>query len=124
MPRGSSSSVHIYYPEHSREELIARLRERLPRLNKRLPLTLVVLFGSYARGNYTVASDVDLLIIYKGEPREEAYALVKEELALPRLEPHLYTEAEYERARATVAKMTEGGIILFGGGKEERDGRV
>ncbi|MGQ9477637.1 MAG: nucleotidyltransferase domain-containing protein [Candidatus Bipolaricaulia bacterium] len=60
------------------------------RPGERLPLALVVLFGSYARGNYTtVASDVDLLIVYKGEPREGAFALVKEELALPRLEPHL-----------------------------------
>ena len=43
----------------------------------------VVVFGSHARGTYTVGSDVDLLVIQ-------------------RLEPHLYTEAEYETARATV----------------------
>lgn len=113
MRRGSSRSVQVFYPEHSREELLALLRERLPRLEERLPLVLVVLFGSYAKGNYTVASDVDLLVVYRGEPREEAYALVREALALPRLEPHLYTESEYASARATLTRMLEGGVILY-----------
>jgi len=44
----------------------------LDELKERLYLLLVVLFGSYAKGNYTVASDVDLLVVYDGEKREDA----------------------------------------------------
>lgn len=113
MRRGSLSSVRIFYPKFSREELIARIGERLLRLNEKLPLTLVALFGSYAKGNYTAASDVDLLVVYKGEPRDEAYALVKRELNIPLLEPHLYTEAEYEMMQATIEKMIAKGVVLF-----------
>ena len=36
------------------------------------------------------------------EAKRGAYALTKQALKIQRLEPHLYTEAEYETARATV----------------------
>ena len=90
------------------------LRERLGRLESELPLVKVVLFGSYARGTYTVGSDVDLLVVYRGGPRPDAYALTKRALKIPRLEPHLYTEAEYEAARATVDHMVRDGTRLVG----------
>jgi len=82
-------------------------------LEKQLPLVYVVLFGSYAKGNYTVGSDIDLLVVYRGEARPDAYACVKKILDLPRLEPHLYTHAEYEQSREMLEKMTEGGIVLW-----------
>jgi predicted nucleotidyltransferase len=72
-----------------------------------------MLFGSYAKGTYTVGSDVDLLVVYRGESRPDAYALVKRALSVPRLEPHLYTVAEYEAAASTVARMVRGGVTLF-----------
>jgi len=53
------------------------LRERLPLLGKRLPLVRVVLFGSWSTGRHTPASDVDLLVIYRGEQREDASSVVK-----------------------------------------------
>jgi len=93
--------------------LIRRLEEGIVRLEKLLPLRRVVLFGSWARDRHTVASDVDLLVIYRGEPRTDAYAVTKQALDIPRLEPHLYTEAEYEAARPTVDRMTEAGVVLF-----------
>jgi predicted nucleotidyltransferase len=81
-------------------------------LEKQLPLVYVALFGSYAKGNYTVGSDIDLLVVYRGEARPDAYACVKKILDLPRLEPHVYAEAEYERLREALRKMTEEGIVL------------
>lgn len=113
MPRRSSSSVRIFYPEFDQAYLLQTLSERLKRLDVELPLIRVVLFGSYAKGNYTVGSDVDLLIIYKGESRADAYALTKKSLAIPRLEPHLYSEEEYRKMVGTINKMSEGGILLF-----------
>ena len=62
MPKTSSSSVKIFYPKHNREQIIEAIQEALPRLQEQLPLKLVALFGSYAKGNYTVASDIDLLV--------------------------------------------------------------
>ena len=109
----SSGSVRIFYPAFDKTELLGRLRGRLGRLESKLPLVRVVLFGSYARGTYTVGSDVDLLVIYRGESRPDAYALTKGTLAIPRLEPHLYTEAEYEAARATVDRMARDGVTIF-----------
>ena len=92
---------------------MAALKAKLGELRHRLPVKLVVLFGSYAKGNYTVASDVDVLVVYSGDHREDAYAAAKRALALPRLEPHVYSEAEYEQARETVDRMMVGGIQVF-----------
>jgi predicted nucleotidyltransferase len=112
--------VRVHYPRFSRAELVRKITARLPRLNGRLPLGLVVLFGSYAKGRHTAASDVDLLVVYKGGPRDEAYALVREELASPRLEPHLYAESEYGEMRDTIARMVAGGLVLFDGRAKEQ----
>jgi exopolysaccharide biosynthesis polyprenyl glycosylphosphotransferase len=105
--------VRVFYPELSQAEVIKSLSERLEELKQRLPVVRVVLFGSYAKGGYTVGSDIDLLIVYQGEARPEAYALAKQTLSLPRLEPHLYTKTEHEQLHETICKMTEGGIVLL-----------
>ena len=76
-------------------------------------LSLVVLFGSYAKGNYTVASDVDFLVVYEGEGKKETYAIVKTALDIPNVEFHVYTEKEYKEMKDTVKRMTKEGVILF-----------
>jgi lipopolysaccharide/colanic/teichoic acid biosynthesis glycosyltransferase len=113
MQNRSSSSVRVFYPALSQAEVIRRLSEGFEELQTRLPIVWAVLFGSYAKGNYTVGSDIDLLIVYEGEARPDAYALVKQTLALPRLEPHLYTEAEREKLHEMIRKMAKDGIVLF-----------
>jgi len=86
----------------SREKLIQTIREKLEDLNKKLPLLSVVLFGSYAKGNYTVASDMDLLVVHRGKERKDAYATIKRTLGVPRLEPHVYSDSEYEKMKKTI----------------------
>jgi len=113
MHKGSSSSVRIFYPRLNRAEVIQLLSQGLSKLQAELPLERVVLFGSYAKRNYTVGSDVDLLIIYRGDPRPGAYAVVKKVLNVPHLEPHLYTEDEYRRLKPTLDRMSADGIVLF-----------
>jgi len=112
-PPGSSSSVKVFYPELDTQEVVRRIRERLPLLEERLPLTTVVLFGSYAKGSYTVASDVDLLVIYRGRPRGDAFQLVKRSLGIPRLEPHVYAKEEYLALKDILEAMAREGIVLF-----------
>lgn len=120
MPRGSSSSVRIFYPKFDREELIGKLRKKVKELSGKLPLSLVVLFGSYARGDYTVASDVDLLVVYRGKERKDAYATVKKILNVPLLEPHVHSEDEYEGLRRVLTRMIADGVVLFSH-KETKD---
>jgi predicted nucleotidyltransferase len=113
MRRKSSSSVRVFYPELSREKAIERIRKALDALQKELPLKKVMLFGSYSKGNYTAASDIDLLVVYSGGERRDAYAVCKKTLKIPRLEPHTYSEREYEEMKETIDKMTRGGVELF-----------
>ena len=118
MQSGSSTSARVFYPKLNQERIVELLAERLEGLKLNLPLVRVILFGSYAKGNYTVGSDVDLLVVYEGEPRDDAYAIVKKTLDIPRLEPHIYTEGEYRRMKGTLDKMSEDGVVLFSQGEE------
>jgi hypothetical protein len=105
--------VRVFYPRFSQKEVIERLRTRLGVLAESLPLTRAVLFGSYARGNFTVASDVDLLVIYQGEANPAAYALCKKILDLPGLEPHPFSATECLNQEETLKRMMAGGVVLF-----------
>lgn len=104
-------SVRVFFPRFDQAELIQLLEERMAVLDKAFPLLQVTLFGSYARGNYTVASDVDLLVVYRGQPREDGFAITKRVLDV--LEPHVYSEEEFKQAQGRIARMTEEGIVLF-----------
>jgi len=105
--------VRVFYPRLDREAVVRALREGIERLDAALPIRRVVLFGSYAKGTHTVASDIDVLVVYDGEPQSSAYAVTKRTLGIPRLEPHLYTTAEYEAAAATVERMTREGVVIL-----------
>ena len=109
----SSGSVKVFYPPWSREALLVRLRESVPALREVLPLVRVVLFGSYARSRQTVASDIDLLVVYAGAVRTDAYALVRHVLGLRRLEPHVYAEEEYAQVSTTLERMVQDGITVY-----------
>lgn len=113
MPPRSSGSVRIFYPRYSPEDIVRTLREGLPALLRELPLQLMVLFGSYARGNYTVASDVDLLLVYSGGKRPDDYVLARRILGIPRLELHIYTDAEYQKVKNTVQRWVQEGVVLW-----------
>ncbi|MEM3019451.1 MAG: nucleotidyltransferase domain-containing protein [Candidatus Bathyarchaeia archaeon] len=91
--------MRIYFPEFNRERLIEKLRKGSEVLSKKLPIKKVVLFGSYAEGRHTVASDVDLLVIYRGEKQKDDYDLCWDSINIPQIELHIYTEDEYERLR-------------------------
>ena len=113
MQRKSLNSVRVFYPKFNRKEIVQKIREGLINLEQKIPLQKVVLFGSYAKGNYTVASDIDLLIVYKGREREDVYALSKGILAIPGLQPHIYFEAEYEQLKPTIERMIRDGIVIL-----------
>lgn len=113
MPNESSGSVKIFWPRLNQKELLQLLAERIPKLAEKLPLVRVVLFGSYAQGNHGPGSDVDLLVVYQGEPHEDAFSLVWETLDIPALEPHVYAEGDYARLRKTLDRMCSPGLVLY-----------
>lgn len=113
MLKKSSSSVQIFYPRFNKHELVQTISKSLINLKIQLPLSLVILFGSYAKGNYTAASDIDLLVVYQGKERKDAYAVVKKTLDIPNLEPHVYAEIQFEEMKDTIKMMTKDGITLY-----------
>ncbi|MEM3005040.1 MAG: nucleotidyltransferase domain-containing protein [Candidatus Bathyarchaeia archaeon] len=112
----TGSQVRVTYPTLSREQVLERLRQAYSRLKTKLPVSKVILYGSYATGRYTAGSDIDLLVVYEGEHREDAYKLVLSEIALPRLEPKVYTQQEFNilisRSRKLAAALNKEGIEI------------
>ncbi len=113
MQRESSVSVRVFYPRFDTQWVMDTLKQKVKELKDLLPISEVVLFGSYARGNYTVRSDVDLLVLYKGKSRKDAYSIVWKVLDIPRLEPHIYTEDEARKMEKLIHRMKQEGKVVY-----------
>ena len=99
--------MKIYYAKYSRDDVIKIIRDSIPNLKKKLPLRHVLLFGSYAEGRSTAASDIDLLVVYDGKRVEDDYIIVRKTIKLPNLQPHIYTAEEYEELRNIRGSIVE-----------------
>ena len=117
MPKKSSNTVKIYYPEFSGEEVIEKIRDRINELLKKLPIKSVILFGSYAENRYTAASDIDLLIVYEDPKRNDAYNICWDELGIPQLQLHVYTSSEFKKLEASGSilpkEVKKKGIVIW-----------
>jgi hypothetical protein len=51
--------------------------------------------------------------VYKGKERRDVFSIVKKTLDTPLLEPHVYSEEEYERLKEVIKPMIILGIALF-----------
>ena len=78
-------------------------------------------YGSVARGTETSSSDVDLMVVSDSLGLEELYAAIApaEELLSRRINPTLYTQAEFDRRRksgnAFLSKVLGGPLIVIAG---------
>lgn len=113
MQSESFGSVKVFWPRYERAELIALLREGAAELRALLPVVRIVLFGSWAAGRATAFSDVDVMVIYAGPRRSDAYETALRALPVASLELHLYSEAEARGLGPTLARMTENGVELL-----------
>jgi len=117
MLKKSSSSVKIYYPKLDRDKLVSLLKEKAVDLPKEFPIKLIMLFGSYATGRYTAASDVDVLAVVSGVNKDELYHKIHEGLGISNLQLHLYTVDEYEKLKRKrspfIREAEEKGIVIF-----------
>jgi predicted nucleotidyltransferase len=64
----------------SRAQVLARLAQTKPILATRFGVTRLALFGSTARGNAEVNSDIDVLVAFDGPATSERYFGVQFEL--------------------------------------------
>jgi predicted nucleotidyltransferase len=92
---------------------VDRLRIGVCSLSRELPVTRAVLFGSWASGRATAFSDIDILVVYEGRAREDAYGMVRSHIPIRGLEPHVYSEVEAEAVKRTLEQMTRGGVLLL-----------
>jgi hypothetical protein len=119
MPNRSSGSATISFPRYDRDEIVKRLKRGAEVLRGEIPLRRLVLFGSQATGRATAASDIDVLVVHSGPPREDAFGLVKKRLPLIGVEPHVYTTKEAEQMTSVISRMTKEGILIYAAETDE-----
>jgi len=117
MRRRSSDIVKIFYPRYSRDEVVRILREKAEVLSKIKNTKKVVLFGSYAEGRYTAASDIDVLIIYEDEDWRDVYDTAWDIFNTPEIEIHLMSLDRYSILKREgdpfIKYIEEKGIVVW-----------
>ena len=63
MQKRSLNFAKVYYPKFKREEVVKVLRENLKDFRLKQDIRKAYLFGSYATKKFTVASDIDILVV-------------------------------------------------------------
>ncbi|PKQ05689.1 MAG: DNA polymerase beta [Alphaproteobacteria bacterium HGW-Alphaproteobacteria-11] len=63
------------------EEIAEELRRMRPNLRRRYPISAIGVFGSYARGDQTEASDLDVLVELDGDIGMLAFVGLQQELS-------------------------------------------
>jgi hypothetical protein len=112
------SQVRVTYPVLDRSEVVEKIRKAQANLQKKIPISKMILYGSYAQGRHTAGSDIDIIVVYKGKERRNAYKTVVKEIDLPRLEPKVYTEKQFNALIADSPRFAETlrreGIVILG----------
>jgi len=94
----SSDSVKIKYalPEETVEKIVSTYIERLKR---RIDILLAILFGSYAKGNYSFGSDIDVLVVAEHLPEDlsKRFSLLADNELGYEIQPFGYTRKEFDK---------------------------
>ncbi len=112
-----SSSVKVFFPRFNREEVVKEVSRCVEENRERLGLCKVLLFGSYARGNYTVASDIDVFVVFDDtkSSESEVYKTLMKSIKLPRVELHIMSRREFEDCKRSkwIKTIEEEGIKIL-----------
>jgi len=93
--------VKVYYPRYSREHVIRTLREYFSKKASKLGILEAYLFGSYARGDHTAFSDIDLLIIVEDHVDcDRLYLEFRKSIDIRGLEPQIIRLSDYLKMKA------------------------
>ena len=114
----------VYYPKFKREEVVKVLRENLKDFRLKQDIRKAYLFGSYATKKFTVASDIDILVVVDDKvDKNKFYNILVKSLKLKGLEPHILKESEYlnlKRLNSKWIKTIENeGILIWENLKRE-----
>ena len=97
--------------KYTNEEIIRLLKKFIRKVNKKFKLEQVILFGSRARGDYLINSDVDLILVSKDFEnlpfRKRMVEVIGDWDAYLDLEVLCYTPEEFNR------KKEEEGIVKY-----------
>ena len=115
-PTGQTEGIH---ERPSQTDVRAQLELLVGRIVATINPVRVVLFGSFARGDYTAMSDLDLCIILaQAEDWFERQRRFRRLVDLPgiEVEPHIYTVVEYakmlEQENPLALRIREEGKVL------------
>ena len=114
----------VYYPKFKREEVVKVLRENLKDFRLKQDIRKAYLFGSYATKKFTVASDIDILVVVDDKvDKNKFYNILVKSLKLKGLELHILKESEYlnlKRLNSKWIKTIENeGILIWENLKRE-----
>ena len=57
---------------------------------------------------------IDILVVYKGPKRDDAFKIIKKTIGLSGLKPHVYTDEEYREMKDMLDKMLgEKSVVIF-----------
>jgi predicted nucleotidyltransferase len=102
-----------------REEAVREAREFAVCVSQKLGKVTAILFGSFARGDFNVWSDIDVLIVAENLPQKPLERLSTIDVCLsrfPRVEPILITIEEFVKMKkksVAVIEAVERGIVLL-----------
>ena len=102
-----------------RKEAIREAKEFTLCISRKLGKLIAILFGSYARRDFNIWNDIDILVITENLPRNplERLDLITECLRLyPRVEPIIITIEEFIKKRdrdPAIIEASQKGIMLI-----------
>ncbi|MCS7139028.1 MAG: nucleotidyltransferase domain-containing protein [Crenarchaeota archaeon] len=117
MQRKYSNSVRVFFPKFSLEDVVKEVERCVYLFSERLALKKVILFGSYAKKRYTVASDIDLLVVFDNSKctEDEVYKTLRKNIKIPRLELHILPMEEYNMIKGSkwIKTINEEGVKIL-----------
>lgn len=98
MRRESSNFVKIKYPP-SRKKVEQIIKRYVEDIKEKIGLKLAIVFGSYAKNNFSYGSDVDILLIAQKlpEPAIKRFQILTDPNLPIQIEPFAYTPREYRK---------------------------
>lgn len=117
MLRKYSGSVKVFFPKFGIADVVREVSRCALMLREELGLEKIIIFGSYAKGNYTVASDIDILVVFDDEEsgEDKVYKSLMRSIKLPRVELHIVPKRSLEEYKTSkwMEKIEEEGIKIL-----------
>lgn len=112
-------------PDHLRadQEIANRIRVAVENLKLAFNPIKIVLFGSYARGDYSEDSTIDIFIIAKTDARfvDRIRSAIEVTGGFPPIEPIVYTPEEFdllqEQGEGFIESALNEGVVLYENGE-------